>query len=59
MQFAFAALADHGIISKIRYISIRIEYDFDTKICLVLLLAQNARSTIYDKNALPERQYNT
>ena len=57
--FAFAASADHVIISRILFISSRIEYDFDTNICLVLLLAQNARSTIYDKNALPERQYNT
>ena len=59
MGFAFVASADHVIISRILYISSRIEYDVDTKLCLDLLLAQNARSTIYDKNALPERQYNT
>ena len=61
MGFAFAASADHVIISKIyrTYISSWIGYDFNTTIFLVLLLPQNARSTIYDKNALPERQYNT
>ena len=31
MGFAFAASADHVIISKILYISGRIEYDFNTK----------------------------